>query len=456
MLGGALPGLVTAIVLGQRGGRVLVLEEEAAARGFPGLREPFFLPGSERNTVLGACLRTLGVPLIDQRRVQVDPVGLQVVLPDARIDVGDAGTAASEWVAWGLAKPQLARSLASGLASAAEAERRALLAAPFVRPSRRLGLGALRPMPPRRALAPQTPEQAAPGVRGLPAALAEAPPRLAGVLEAQARGLARLGGGIPSPEARARLLGAPFEGGATIRGTPWLREILRQRIQSLYGEFRSLGGPFSLVTASGQPGISQPGSEEVWAGRVLVVNAPLGTLASANEQPEIFGLLRTGPEQHRRRALHLRIPRRAIPEAMAPRVLRIADPEAPLSGANLVSLRLFPGTGETEVAHVVVSAVAPIDGAASDSLERALEDAAAEILPFAEPSRSRAPQPLWDTDEPLADPVPGAGWPGDTEVRAASRQPVYCLDRSATASLGVEGDLLLGWRTGEAILSDLA
>ena len=32
VLGGALPGLVTAIILGQRGARVLVLEEEAAAR----------------------------------------------------------------------------------------------------------------------------------------------------------------------------------------------------------------------------------------------------------------------------------------------------------------------------------------------------------------------------------------------------------------------------------------
>src|SRR3989304_2369741 len=101
--GGALPGLVPAIVLGQRGARVLVLEEEAAARGFPGLREPFFLPGSERESVLGACLRALGVPLIDQRRVQTDPVGLQVVMPDARLDVGDAELTASEWVAWGLA-----------------------------------------------------------------------------------------------------------------------------------------------------------------------------------------------------------------------------------------------------------------------------------------------------------------------------------------------------------------
>ena len=456
VLGGALPGLVTAIVLGQRGARVLVLEEESAARGFPGLREPFFLPGSERDSVLGACLRTLGVPLIDQRRVQIDPVALQLVLPDARLDVGDASLTASEWVSWGLAKPQLARSLARSLGAAADAERRALLAAAFVRSSRRLGLGALRGVPVRKPLAPPAPEvAAAAGARGLPAELAGLPPRLAAVLEAQTRGLSRLGGAAPGPEARTRLLGAPFEGGATIRGVPWLREIFRQRIQSLYGEFRTLAGPFSLVAPAGQPGVAQPGSEEVWAGRVLVVNAPLATLARVAEQKEILGLLRTPPERHRRRALHLRIPRRAVPEAMAPRVLRIADPEAPLEGANLVALRVFQATGDAEAADVVVSAVTA-EGADVGALDRALEAVAAELLPFADCARPRAPEPSWDTDDPLPDPLPGAGWPADSDVRASSRQPVYCLERSAVAALGVEGDLLLGWRTGEAILADLA
>jgi len=457
VLGGALPGLVTAIILGQRGARVLVLEEEAAARGFPGLREPFFLPGSERDTVLGACLRALGVPLIDQRRVQIDPVGLQVLLPDARVDVGDAALSASEWVSWDLAKPQLARALARGLELAADAERHALLAAPFVRSSRRLGLGALRSMPTRKpqlAMPPSGPAEAA--VRGLPAELAELPPRLAALLEAQTRGLARLGVAAPPAEARARLLGAPFEGAATIRGAPWLREILRQRIQSLYGEFRTLAGAFSLVAASGQPGVAQPGSEEVWAGRVLVVNAPLGTLSRFAEQEEILGLLRTPPEHHRRRCLHLQIARHAVPEAMAPRVLRIADPASPLEGANLVALRIFPPTGNAEVADVVVSAVAAAEDADQGSLDGVLESVAAELLPFAECRRSSAQAPRWDTDDPLPDPLPGSGWPAEAEVRASSRQPVYCLDRSAVAALGVEGDLLLGWRTGEAIIADLA
>jgi hypothetical protein len=276
------------------------------------------------------------------------------------------------------------------------------------------------------------------------------------VLEAQARCLARLGSAAPAKEARARLLGAPLEGAAQIRGTPWLREILRQRVLSLYGEFRTLAGPFSLVAASGQPGIAQPGSEEVWAGRLLVVNAPLSALARAAEQEEILGLLRAPVERHRRLALHFRIPRDAVPEAMAARVLRIADPDAPLEGANLVALRVFQAGGDAKAADLVVSAVVPADLADTAALEGAIADSAACVLPFAATERRPSPKPRWDSDDPLPDPAPDTGWPADVEVRAASRQPVYCLDRSAVAALGVEGDLLLGWRAGEAILADVA
>jgi hypothetical protein len=202
--------------------------------------------------------------------------------------------------------------------------------------------------------------------------------------------------------------------------------------------------------------VAQPGSEEVWAGRALVVNAPLPTLARVTEQDEILGLLRTPPERHRRRALHLRIPRRALPEAMAARVLRIADPDAPLEGANLVGLRIFQPTGDAELADLVVSAVATAEGADLPALDRELGCVAAELLPFADFKPALALEPRWDTDDPLPDPMPGAGWPADVDARASSRQPVYCLDRSSVAGLGVEGDLLLGWRTGEAIIADLA
>jgi hypothetical protein len=186
------------------------------------------------------------------------------------------------------------------------------------------------------------------------------------------------------------------------------------------------------------------------------VNAPLAALARAAGQEEILGLLRGPLEQRRRLALHFRLPRRAVPEAMAARVLRIADPEAPLEGANLVALRVFHGSGSDPVADVVVSAVVPADATDAAALVREIAASAACILPFAATERARAPEVRWDTDDLLPDPEPGSTWPADVEVRAASRQAIYCLDRCAVAPLGVEGDLLLGWRTGEAIIADLA
>jgi len=66
-----------------------------------------------------------------------------------------------------------------------------------------------------------------------------------------------------------------------------------------------------------------------------------------------------------------------------------------------------------------------------------------------------APVPRWDDAGLLPDPAPGHAWPADAELRLPTRQPIYELDRAAVAGLGVEGDLLLGWRAGDAIAADL-
>jgi hypothetical protein len=88
----------------------------------------------------------------------------------------------------------------------------------------------------------------------------------------------------------------------------------------------------------------------------------------------------------------------------------------------------------------------------------AITAAVSELLPFSAPSleRVRARPPRWDVEDQLADPPPGGGWPGESEIRLACRQPVYALERSVVASLGFDGDLLLGWRAGDAIAADLA
>jgi hypothetical protein len=64
--------------------------------------------------------------------------------------------------------------------------------------------------------------------------------------------------------------------------------------------------------------------------------------------------------------------------------------------------------------------------------------------------------PRWDGDDGwLEDPQPGLGWPSEIDLRISARPSVYHLDRAAVAALGFEGDLLLGWRGGDAIAAEL-
>src|SRR5678816_669281 len=98
--------------------RVLLVEEESAARLPATVRDPFFLAGAASGGVLDACLRALALPLIDRRRLATEPVAYQVVLPDARVDVASPTRTAEELVAWGLAKPEIARALVRGLSEA--------------------------------------------------------------------------------------------------------------------------------------------------------------------------------------------------------------------------------------------------------------------------------------------------------------------------------------------------
>jgi hypothetical protein len=64
--------------------------------------------------------------------------------------------------------------------------------------------------------------------------------------------------------------------------------------------------------------------------------------------------------------------------------------------------------------------------------------------------------PRWDSDDGwLEDSAGQNGWPGEIDLRLSARPPIYHLDRAAAAGLGLEGDLLLGWRAGDAIAAEL-
>jgi hypothetical protein len=443
VLGSGVSGLVAAARLGMANLRVLVVEEEAAAQAFPGLREPFLLSGARDGGAVDACMRALTLPLIERRRVLPDRIAYQVVGPDLRLDVGESDLTADELVAWGLAKPDEARRIVRLLVEAAEAERDQLLSAPIVRVGRGLA----------RTLARAAPGRS-PG-RGLPSEAASPPPGLAPILAAQVRALSGFARQEPPPEVRARLLGAPLAGGAGFAdGPPWLVGLLRRRVESRYGEFRELRGDFRLVSAEGQPGIAPEGSKELWLGRALVVAAPAAGLASVLDPAERPDFLEPPPAgARRRRSLHLRIRRDLLPEAMAPRVIALGD----AAGSEPITLSRFANRERPEVADLVATALAEPDDPAGAGDERVLERVSA-LLPFCAADWERVPTraPRWDDDGWLEDGPPGAGWPEEIELRVSSRPPVYRLDRAGMAGLGLEGDLLLGWRAGDAIAAELA
>ena len=83
-----------------------------------------------------------------------------------------------------------------------------------------------------------------------------------------------------------------------------------------------------------------------------------------------------------------------------------------------------------------------------------LEAAVRAFLPFTEGRLERvavAARPCWDDELALVDPAPGGGWPPQVDIRRSGRPLVYSLPRSEVGALGIEGELLLGWRAGDAL-----
>jgi hypothetical protein len=444
VLGSALPGLVAAVRLGMAGARVLVVAEEASAKTPPLLLEPFYLAGGRPDGVLQSCLTALGVPPIERRGTERTELAYQVLLPGARIDVGHPARTQEEWVAWGLAKPELARDAVRGLESAAQAESEALLEATLVR--RGVRKSPARPVPPGRG---------GRHLRGLPASLSRPEPALARFLEVQVRALSSLASAQPSPEARARLLGAPLEGGVRFAPGRGVRALVRRRLEQVHGEFRVAAAPFELVEIDGHPGIALWRQRDAWLGRALVLNAPPGRLGAALERQggEVPEFLRVAPPPRRRASLQLRAARDVIPDAMCDRLIVVED-----DGADPICVALHPL--EREPRHVDVTATRAVDAGCDLAEAHAeLERAVRGLLPFSERRAARvaeASEPAWDDELALADPAGGGGgWPTEVEIRVPTRAPVFALPREELAGLGPEGDLLLGWQAGDTIAAAL-
>jgi len=456
VLGTSLPGLIAAVVLGRRGARVLVLEERTTER-FPGLREPFLMMGAGSSGILGSCLRDLALPLIERSRLESLSTSFQVVLPDARFDVGDPNWTSQELASWGFAEHRDAKALLAALGSAGEAERDAMLASPIVRTARRRALVGR-----RSSHSPVTPSASgkAEAARGLPKEVDDLPDALAALLEAQVRALSNCGAAKPCTRAQARLLGsALLDGAALARGEPWLLSLLRRRIESLFGEFRSIKDGFSLTAVNGQPAISIDEGHEILAGRSLILNAPRAAIAKVVGQDPPPELLSGPSVTHRRRSLHFKIDSALVPEAMGDRLICVRDLASPMDGTNVVTLRAFRlMDGDRSNVDLVASSVLAADETDLKARDEEMEATIAGLFPFENGALSRQEDkpPRWDDDTWLGDPLQQGAWPRETDIRVSSKSKIFALERSHLAGLGFEGDVLLGWRAGGEIAAELA
>lgn len=443
VLGASLAGLVAATRLAIAKKSVLLVEEEDAARWPLSLREPFLIPGGP-DTVVDRCIRELGLPLIDRRRLVPETIGLQVLLAKARVDLGAADLCASELVAWGLAKPEEAASWAGQLGDASRRELDEILETPLVRTQRGRAFAVGR----RRGVADAAPVD-------------PVSKELRAFAELLRRGLTlpeTLYGDKPA-EVSARAIGAVFSEIACFQSeAETLSGLMRQRFQALHGEIRLLPGRFSLVNVDGAAAIRPAGSSELWVGKALIINAPAGLLREwldEGGEGEATDFLPRAEQSVRRVVLRFQVPRDQIPEGMGRRVLdeslgHEADP-------NLVWIAWNPGRSGAS-AEIIASVLCAADAPSSERkrLETALEARVRALLPFAEERLERndlPPTPRWDND--FIYESQSESWPDEIAIRLVSRPAVYRIPREAAAPLGQEADCLLGWRAGETILGEL-
>ncbi len=452
ILGSGVAALIAAARIGSTGQRVLVVEEEARTKLPPAVREPFFLAGLRDEGILDACLRKLAVPLIDRRRLSTERLAYQIAADPYRLDIGQPVVTAEELVNWGLAKPDAAQTLIRRLIEASEIERRLLLEAAFVRIGRRVA----------------GPRQTAIGnhKRGMPGDATSAEGTLRQVLEAQIRSLSNAGPHAPSPEAQARLLGLGLGGGVGFSGEPpWLLDLLRKRVSSLYGDFRTLSGDFEMVSVSGQPGIRVTSSGEIWLGRALVLSAPMSALRESlgtNPMHPAPSFLEASGARGYRGVFLYRVPISVLPEGMSARII-MPDPDSADDSLGTVTVTAFPSQTHSGHVDLVARSIVSVDEPAElperlTVLRQAIAGRLEKLMPFCG-DRLRSIEvapPRWDSDDGwLEDPQPGTGWPAEIDLRVSSRFPIYHLDRAGAGGLGLEGDLLLGWRGGDAIAGEL-
>ncbi len=312
VLGSTLGGLVAANYLARAGLRAVLLEEEGQAMRPALLREPFMLSGLASEGPVMRVLRELALPLIEQREIRRSDVALQVILPEARIDVARGRAAlARELEAHGLGDAKAV----GGWLEAVDAQATRSQAELWEDPVRPRGRGIARLLP--ESDAAHTPSQV-----GLP----PAPDGLDAFVQAQLAALSGVESAsrLPAP---ALLLHMTREGAFSMPHAkiPFM-ELFRRRLATLHGEIRPLGS-FSLALDRTDVGLELPRGRLF--GRALVIAVPREPLRRflMNFGPAPVWLKRSR-QPHAMSHRIFRAERRALPPGMAERVIR-ADGSSP-------------------------------------------------------------------------------------------------------------------------------
>jgi hypothetical protein len=413
VLGSSLGGLVAATYLARAGLRTVLVEEDTLAKRPPLLREPFALSGLEVDGPAHRVFRELALPLIEQRRVTQRSVAVQVLLPNARLDI-HAGRRdlARELEAFQVCDPAAAQAFFEGVDERGDELRARLVEgdagdsnAPLV----------------QRLLTRA-------GRNGsIDANLGAVPDGLGPVVNALVAALSRLTPESAPGRDAAMLLRGTREGGFFMpdAGTPFL-DLFRRRFLTLHGEIKS-AGDFALVTERGELGVELPRGRLFARGVILA--APIELLRRVSTAAG------TAPRW---------IAPRTPPVDIPLRLFR-AEPDALPVG---LGARAVVAPGAPEAMHWLARYADPVQEgvewllvAGPGATALPLDQPLGALNPFPDDGLVQVdlgPAPRWDRD--AADHrflTPRA----ETALRA--KPPVYAVGAELAPGLGFEGELLL-------------
>ncbi len=366
ILGSTLGAVVAGAYLARAGLRVALFEEQLHQQRPPLLREPFLLSGLDAGGPLDRVLVELGVGFHERRWIVKEPITLQLLLEEARLDFGKGSVAlARDLELYGLCGFDEALRWLRGLEQRGTSQREALA---NDRPIRReAGWTRIRP--------------------GLSGTRHESPPPPRGILDGTNALRTALCAVEPGSLAQAPAVFGPVlaDGGFRMdhAGHPF-SDLLRQRFLAFHGEIRTIER-FALFSEQGEVGIDT-GRQQLFA-PLLVVGAPRALLRRFLEEHEPAPRWLAGtPDPLEVPVALVRCARSALPSGMSGRVVeadrpalrwisRSPDPNDP----SIEWLVLYGPGAEKTPQHEPLGRLAPFAGDRSLAIET-------------------GPAPRWDRD----------------------------------------------------------